>query len=297
MANTETTKKLATKTVKAAKPVQSVASEKPKVKIVKKETVVSKTVKKTTVVATENKTEAKVSVKEATVVDVEVSVSKEKTEKKADAVSIDVFGLDGKVTGKVSLPGEMFGEKVNKALLAQAVRVYLANQRQGNASTKTRGEVDGSTAKIYRQKGTGRARHGSKRAPIFVKGGVVFGPKPRDYSLSLPQKMKRKALFIALSAKVRDNEVTVIGDLGVIEPKTKVFAEMLRSLKIADKKQKLLFVVAGKDATPVLRAGRNVRGVSFIPSRQVNTYKVLAATRLVMMKESIDEMKEHFLKK
>src|SRR5258708_225116 len=131
----------------------------------------------------------------------EVSVSK-KTEKKYTPVSVDVIGVDGKVSGKVSLPGEMFGEKVNKTLLAQAVRVYLANQRQGNASTKTRGEVDGSTAKIYRQKGTGRARHGSKRAPIFVKGGLVFGPKPRDFSLALPQKMKRKALFGALSAKV-----------------------------------------------------------------------------------------------
>ena len=90
------------------------------------------------------------------------------------AVNIDVFDIDGKVTGKLSLPGEMFGEKINKTILAQAVRVYLANQRQGNASTKTRGEVDGSTAKIYRQKGTGRARHGSKRAPIFVKGGMVL---------------------------------------------------------------------------------------------------------------------------
>src|SRR5207248_616028 len=98
-----------------------------------------------------------------------------------------------KASGKVSLPKEIFAETVNKKLLAQAVRVYLANKRQGNASTKTRGEVEGSTRKIYRQKGTGNARHGSIRAPIFVKGGIVHGPRPRDFSLGLSKKMRRKA--------------------------------------------------------------------------------------------------------
>jgi large subunit ribosomal protein L4 len=219
-----------------------------------------------------------------------------KADKKYATVSVEVVGVDGKVTGKISLPGEIFGEKLNKALLAQAVRVYLANQRQGNASTKTRGEVDGSTRKIYRQKGTGRARHGSVRAPIFVKGGIVFGPKPRDFSLSLPQKMKRKALFSALSAKVADNELLVIDGLAAIEAKTKNFAQMLISLGMADKKQKLLFVTGG-DTVSILRAGRNVSGVSFLPSKQINTYEVLAAGRLVVMKEAIDEIKEHFLKK
>ena len=230
-------------------------------------------------------------------VQAEVKVSTKATEKQYATVSIDVVDVAGKVTGKISLPGEIFGEKVNKALIAQAVRVYLANQRQGTVSTKTRGEVDGSTAKIYRQKGTGRARHGSKRAPIFVKGGVVFGPKPRDYSLALPQKMKRKALFSVLSAKVKDKEVTVIDGLGAIEPKTKAFAEMLKKLKIAGKKQKLLFVTAGSDVATIIRAGRNVQGVNFLSSKQINTYEVLAASRLIMMKDAIDEMKEHFLKK
>src|SRR6185437_2713312 len=158
-------------------------------------------------------------------------------------------------------------------------------------------EVEGSTAKIYRQKGTGRARHGSKRAPIFVKGGLVFGPKPRDFGLALPQKMKRKALFCALSAKVTDKEVTVIDGLGSITSKTKAFVEMLNKTGIASKKQKLLFVTGGKDVSPIIRAGRNVLGVSFLSSRQINTYEVLAAGRVVMMKDAIDEMKQHFLKK
>jgi len=239
----------------------------------------------------------KVEARSTSSVQAEVKASSKTTGKQYAAVSIDVVDVSGKVTGKVSLPGEIFGDKVNKALIAQAVRVYLANQRQGTVSTKTRGEVEGSTAKIYRQKGTGRARHGSKRAPIFVKGGVVFGPKPRDYSLSLPQKMKKKALFSALSAKVKDKEVTVIDGLGAIEPKTKVFAQMLKSLGFTKKKQNLLFVTAGKEIATVLRAGRNVKGVNFLPSKQVNTYEVLAAGRLIVMKDAIDEMKEHFLKK
>jgi large subunit ribosomal protein L4 len=282
----EETQKTVKKTVKpaAAKP----ASKPVKKGAVKK---VAKPASKSKVAV-----EKKPVVKETVKSEVAVSKPKKATEKTYAAVSIDVVGVDGKVTGKVSLPGEMFGEKINKALIAQAVRVYLANQRQGTVSTKTRGEVDGSTAKIYRQKGTGRARHGSKRAPIFVKGGVVFGPKPRDFSLALPQKMKRKALFSALSAKVKDKEVTVIDGLGTIKPKTKAFSEMLGKLGIADKKQKLLFVTAGKDVSVVLRAGRNIQGVSFLASRQLNTYEVLAAKKLVVMKDAIDEMKEHFLK-
>lgn len=279
----EETKKTIKKTVtkpavkQAAKPVKK---EAPK-----------KVAKPAEPKAAESKTVVKETVK------AEVAVSKTKAEKTYATVSIDVMGIDGKVTGKVSLPGEMFGEKVNKALIAQAVRVYLANQRQGTASTKTRGEVDGSTAKIYRQKGTGRARHGSKRAPIFVKGGVVFGPKPRDFSLLLPQKMKRKALFSALSAKVKDKEVIVIDGLGTITAKTKAFAQMLEKTGINGKKKKLLFVTGGKDVAHVTRAGRNIQGVSFLPSKQINTYEVLAAGRVVMMKDAIDEMKEHFLKK
>ena len=271
------------------------AAIKPAVKTVKKEEpkTVSKSAEKKQQVTSNKQKVTKVAEK----VEAEVAVSApKKAAKTYAAVNIDVIGIDGKAAGKVSLPGEMFGEKVNKALIAQAVRVYLANQRQGNASTKTRGEVEGSTAKIYRQKGTGRARHGSKRAPIFVKGGVVFGPKPRDFSLAFPQKMKRKALFSALSIKVKDKEVTVIDGLGTIKPKTKAFVQMLQKIGMTDKKQKLLFVTAGKDVSVIMRAGRNVKGVNFLPSKQINTYEVLAATRLVMMKDAIDEMKEHFLK-
>src|SRR3989338_5152877 len=124
-----------------------------------------------------------------------------------------VFDTKGALKKTIDLPKEIFGVQENNILLAQAVRVYLANQRQGTVSTKTRGEVAGSTRKIYRQKGTGRARHGSIRAPIFVHGGLVFGPKPRDYSMKFPKKMRKAALASALSSKVNDAQVKVVDGL------------------------------------------------------------------------------------
>lgn len=212
------------------------------------------------------------------------------------AVSVDMYGVDGKVAGKVSLPGAIFGERVNTVLIAQAVRVYLANQRQGNASTKTRGEVEGSTRKIYRQKGTGRARHGGVRAPIFVKGGIVHGPRPKDFSLSLPKKMKRKALFSALSAKALDSQIMVLSGVEKLEPKTKVFAEMLNKLGIADKKRKMLFVTAS-EVDNAKRAGANLQGVSFTSVNRLNTYEVLNTKNLVLLKDAVDEMEKFFLGK
>lgn len=212
------------------------------------------------------------------------------------SVSVDVYSVDGKVSGKVSLPGAIFGERVNNVLIAQAVRVYLANQRQGNASTKSRGEVDGSTRKIYRQKGTGRARHGGVRAPIFVKGGIAHGPKPKDFGLSLPKKMKRKALFSALSAKAKDKQVIVLSGVDGLEPKTKVFAQMLQKLGFGDKKQKLLFVVAS-DAVNTKKAGRNIPGVEFTSVNRLNTYEVLNTKNLVLLKDTVTEMEKFFLRK
>jgi large subunit ribosomal protein L4 len=209
------------------------------------------------------------------------------------SISLDVYGTDGKVSGKVSVSAEMFGDKVNKTLLAQAVRVYLANQRQGNASTKTRGEVDGSTAKIYKQKGTGRARHGSKRAPIFVKGGVVFGPRPRDFGLALPTKMKRKALFSALSAKVADKTLTIVEGFETLDAKTKKFVGAIEKLGLTDKKQNLLLVTDSK-SVKVKRAGQNVPGVLFAGATRLNAYEVLRSKKLIIMKEALEEIEKTF---
>src|SRR3990172_10626024 len=127
-------------------------------------------------------------------------------------LTLPVYGVDGKEKTPADLQKEIFSVEVNPRLLAQYVRVYLANQRQGNASTKTRGEVTGSTRKIYRQKGTGNARHGSIKAPIFVGGGITFGPKPRDYSLKMNKKQKTLALFSSLTVKANDKEIFALQD-------------------------------------------------------------------------------------
>lgn len=257
---------------------------------------VTKTVKPVKAVKAEVKVAAEIKVEKEVVEKtfVKASVKKASTKAKTE-LTVEVFDLEGKVTGKVTLPEEIFGEKVNKVLLAQAVRVYLANKRQGNASTKTRGEVEGSTRKIYRQKGTGRARHGSVRAPIFVHGGIVHGPKPRDFGLSMPQKMRRKALFSALSARLADGDIKVVGGFDAITPKTKEFVSVINKLGIDDKKRKLLLVM-GSDLLQVKRAGGNVPGVSFTAAKRLNAYDVLNNKKLILMEDAISVIKKNFLK-
>lgn len=209
-------------------------------------------------------------------------------------LSVDVYDMKGNVAGSVLLPKEVFGAKVNPSLMAQAVRVYLANQRKGTVSTKTRGEVAGSTRKIYRQKGTGRARHGSIRAPIFVHGGVVFGPKPRDYSLSFSKKMRRAALFSALSIKQKEKAITVVRGLEKVAPKTKVMIQALKSLGVDEKKRKLLLILP-KNLENVKRAARNIAGVRIAPAENLNTYNVLLHPRLLVADSAIDVLKNHFV--
>ncbi len=214
------------------------------------------------------------------------------------SMSLTVYDLKGVAAGRVSLPEEIFGAKINNVLMAQAVRVYLANQRRGTLSTKSRGEVAISTRKIYRQKGTGRARHGAKSAPIFVGGGIAFGPKPRDFSLSLNQNMRRVALFSALSAKLKDGEIKIIAGLEKIEPKTKKMVNVVKKLELNKKGQQLLLVTpkAGADFANVTKAARNIKGVSVVSSNQLNTYAVLANARILFMKNAIESLKETFLK-
>lgn len=192
-------------------------------------------------------------------------------------LSVAVVGIDGKPAGKMVLPKELFAANINKPLMAQAVRVYLANQRQGTASTKTRGEVEGSTRKIYRQKGTGRARHGAIRAPIFVGGGIVFGPKPRDYHLDLPKKMKRAALASALTSKRTD--VIIVDGFSDIK-KTKLMAGALASVGASGKT--LLVTDAGGH-----RAARNIASVDIMPMTNLHAYAVISHQKLVFMKEAL----------
>ncbi len=223
-----------------------------------------------------------------------LSGAKSTVDKKPGKLTADVLDLKGKVTGKISLPEEIFGAKINKPLIAQAVRVYLANQRSGTASTKTRGEVEGSTRKIYRQKGTGRARHGSIRAPIFVHGGIVGGPEPRDYSLRFPKKMKRMALLGAITDKFNNSGIKILEGLEKIEPKTKNFIGVIDSLGFNQETKKIL-VIQAMETENLKRAARNVEGISLTTTQRLNTYEVLNNRQLLFMKGAIEELNKRFL--
>lgn len=241
-----------------------------------------KTVKKTAAPKAEAKTVKAAPKKEA----IEASVAA----KKSAGLKVDVVDVTGKVVETLTLPEALFGVKVNEALLAQAVRVYLANQRLGTADSKTRGEVDGSTRKIYRQKGTGRARHGGIRAPIFVKGGVAHGPKPRDYSLALPAKMRRAALVSALTTQLQNGNIVVVSGLEKMS-KTKPMAQALA--KVGGKKT-LLVMPEVMDG--VYKAARNIAGVEVTPAAQLNTYAILGAKKLVLMKDAVASLEKNFVK-
>jgi large subunit ribosomal protein L4 len=216
-----------------------------------------------------------------------------KTEKVHVSLTVDVLDTSGKTAGAITLPEALFGAKVNPVLMAQAVRVYLVNQRQGTVSTKTRGEVDGSTRKIYRQKGTGRARHGGIRAPIFVKGGVAHGPKPKDYNLSLSKNMKKAAFASALTAKLQGNGIKVVSGVEKLGMKTKGYAEAFAKWGVDAKKRSALVVLA-KDSKEMYRGMRNLAGVEVTTAARLNTFDVLKYKTVVLLKDAVEVFaKEH----
>ncbi len=261
------------------KTVKSVSKVKKTVKVEKKP-VAKKAVVKLT---------AKIEKKQKQI----VKPSSKAMETKNVSLSVDVLDSFGKAVGKITLPREVFGAKINKQLIAQAVRVYLVNQRQGTVSIKTRGEVDGSTRKIYRQKGTGRARHGGIRAPLFVKGGVAHGPKPKEYNLSMPKKMKVAAFASAMSEKIKDGEIKVVAGIEKLDKKTKEFAKAFKNWGISEEKRSTIFVLP-KDMRNLYSAMRNLAGVSITTAGRLNTYDVLKHKNVVLMKEAVDVFaKEH----
>lgn len=218
---------------------------------------------------------------------------------------IDVYDTKGKKTGKIQLPKEIFGAKINEQLMTQAVRVYLANQRRAGAKTKTRGEVIGSGRKIYRQKGTGRARHGDRYAPIFVGGGRAHGPTGREnWQLKIAKKMKRRALFSALTSKLKEKNLIIIEGLEKIKPKTKIMTKVLaiitnRRLGNAkaqkEKKTQKILLVLPEKIENVIRAAKNIAGVKLTQANLLNAYEVLNGGKLIVTKDSIKVLKETFL--
>jgi len=202
------------------------------------------------------------------------------------AVHLPVVGVDGKSHGKMTFSGKLFAAKVNKQLLAQAIRVNRANRRAGTASTKTRSEVAGSTRKIYRQKGTGRARHGAIRAPIFRGGGVIFGPRPHSYRLHLPKKMRFAALAAALTDAYASEKIVVVTGLTDVKPKTKEMVKVLANLGATGK----VLIIADRKADLTVRALRNIKNVDVIPAANLNAYEVMAHQKVVFMKEAAEAL-------
>ncbi|MBI5409726.1 MAG: 50S ribosomal protein L4 [Nitrospirae bacterium] len=202
----------------------------------------------------------------------------------------ELINKENKPVGTTELPEDIFGAEVNKALLFEVVHNHLANKRQGTAATKTKGLVSGGGKKPYKQKGTGRARAGSNRSPIWRGGGTIFGPLPRDYSYNLPKKAKWQALNSALTAKFADKEVVVIDDLSIAEPKTKLLKTLLQKLGLDN----VLIVVPERNETLEL-AARNLPGVHVLKVSELNVYSVLKHNKLLISKESIERMKEAYL--
>lgn len=202
--------------------------------------------------------------------------------------NLDVLNMMGEKVGEIQLNDTVFGAEVNKELLHQVVVNYLANQRQGTQSAKTRAEVRGGGRKPFRQKGTGNARQGTIRAPHFAGGGIVFAPKPRDYSYVLPKKVKRAALKSALSSKVKNNEMIVLESLELAAPKTKDMIALLKNLKVAGK---ALVVTVDKNDNVVFSAN-NLQGVSTSFVGQINVYEILNHTSLVITKAAVEKLEE-----
>lgn len=218
-----------------------------------------------------------------------------KIAKKSEGLLMKVYDIDGKEKKEIELPKSIFKADVNPKLLAQYVKVYLANQRQGTAATKTRGEVIGSTRKIYRQKGTGRARHGSIKAPIFVGGGVAHGVKPRDYSLKINKKQKRKALFGALTMKFKNKQIFgLIDDSMNIKIRTKTFADFLRKTNMINLRNLLIFPKLQRNN--LLLASRNIKNVDLVDVRTLNPFQVLKSKNIIFIEGSLKILESIFKK-
>ena len=202
----------------------------------------------------------------------------------------NVFNMAGEQVGTIELSEAVFGIEPNTALLHAAVKNYLANQRQGTQSALTRAEVSGGGIKPWRQKGTGRARAGSTRAPQFTHGGIVFAPKPRDYSYSLNKKEKRAALKSALSDKAANNAIVVVDGLEMNEIKTSVFAKFLNKVGAT---KKAMVITNGVNEN-VYKSARNIAGVTVTTADILSTYEILNSNVLVVDKAAIEKIQEVF---
>ena len=202
--------------------------------------------------------------------------------------TVKVIDMEGKDCGTMELSDELFGIEPNQNAVHEVVKNYLADQRQGTQSAKTRGEVRGGGRKPFRQKGTGRHRQGSSTDPSQIGGGIVFAPKPRDYSYSVPKKVRRLALKSVLSAKVQDGEMIVLDKLEMAAPKTKEMIKVLTSIGAA---KKALIVMPEKDEA-VVRAAHNIPGVRTALAANMNVYEIVNHTSFIVTKEAVEKIEE-----
>ena len=201
---------------------------------------------------------------------------------------LDIKNQLGEKVGDLNLNKEVFGVKVNDQALFDAVQVYLSNSRQATAKTKVRSEVRGGGRKPWKQKGTGRARQGSIRSPQWIKGGVVFAPKSRDFSKKMNAKAKLVALFSALSQKIRDDEVIFVDEIKLNDAKTKEMAAFLKAFNL----EKTVLLVMDNSDEKVLRASANIAKLSTIAVDQINTYDVVKNNKLVISKQAVQQIEE-----
>jgi large subunit ribosomal protein L4 len=205
-------------------------------------------------------------------------------------LSVNLYNRLGEAVGTVEIDPAEFGGTINRQLLHDVVLMHLANQRAGTHSTLRRGEVEGSTKKLFRQKGTGNARAGTRRTNKRKGGGTAKGPKPRDYEYHLPRKAIRAATRMALLSKFQDQEALVVDDLSLPEIKTRQMADILKALKLQG--TSCLISTAGPDAT-VYKSARNIRGVEVLPASQLNAYSVLSRKRLLLTRAALDELRKN----
>jgi len=203
--------------------------------------------------------------------------------------TVALYNINGEQVGEVTLKEEIFGVDVHESVLHDAVIMQLAGRRQGTHDTKTRSEVSGGGRKPWRQKGTGRARHGTIRSPIWRGGGIVFGPHPRKYGYNLPKKVRRLALKSALSSKVSSGDILILDELKLEQPKTSDMARILNNLKVGD----ALLVTAGKDET-VEKSARNIPNIKSLTAEGLNVYDILSYDKLVITKDAVLRVEEVF---
>ena len=205
--------------------------------------------------------------------------------------TVKVRNLKNKEVGEVTLSDAVFAVDYNESLVHAAVRNYLANRRQGTSATKTRGDVSGSGRKLWKQKGTGRARIASLRSPLWKGGGNVHGPQPRDWSYSLPKKMRRGALRSALSERLREGNLIVVDDFTISNPKTKEFVSTIGGLQLAEGKKPLkMLIVDSLDNENLIRSSRNIQKTKVTNSYGLNIYDLLYHEKLLISKTAVEEL-------